>query len=178
MNEEAVVQQVEQRLNLRRLRPCTLHNECQHLFLTVLSQHPFIETFYHGSTLPNQVRCPAGQKGIRLTNALARLNTEHLFAQYALPEHGNMTAECCAIIEVIFESAHAIRRVDEGGAESQAMANDAMFDFHFDLFTFIFIMTEQYNQSYDIRSKYRDIRNSYSMHFQSKLGQKCHNEWI
>jgi hypothetical protein len=117
MNEEAVVQQVEQRLNLRRLRPCTLHNECQHLFLTVLSQHPFIETFYYGSTLPNQVRCPAGQKGIRLTNALARLNTDdfhrrngslgrpwseatievarlRLFAQYALPEHGNMTAEC------------------------------------------------------------------------------------
>ena len=94
-----------------------------------------------------------------MANALARLNTDDFHrrngslgrpwseetTQYTLPEHVNMTAECCAIIEFIFESAHAICRVDEGDAEAHAIANDARFDFHFDLFTFIFIMTKLYN---------------------------------
>jgi hypothetical protein len=149
MNEEDV-QQGEQRVNPGRLRPCTLRDECQHLFLTVLSQHPFLETFYYGPTLPNAVRCPQGQKGIRLANTLARLNTEdfhirngslgrpwsentveaarlRLFAQYALPGNGNMSEECCAVMENIFESANAIRRVDDGDAEQQAAANDARY---------------------------------------------------
>ena len=84
-----------------------------------------------------------------------------------------MTAECCAIIEFIFESAHAICRVDE---EDHAIANDARFDFHFDLFTFIFIMIKLYNHM--IFGQSYEIRNSYSIHFQSKLRQKCYNEWI
>ena len=59
----------------RRNFPCSLQRNCQHLFLTLLSREPFTDAFYYSSFLPNGIRPPNGLKQVKVTNALARLNT-------------------------------------------------------------------------------------------------------
>ena len=45
-------------------------------FLTMLSHHPFIDTFYYSDKVTNPYPVPHGQKNIRVNSALTHLNIE------------------------------------------------------------------------------------------------------
>ena len=131
----------------RRNLPCSLQMNCRHLFSTLLSLEPFIETFYYGASLPNGFRPPHGLKEVRVANALARLNTEEfhvrnrsegrvwseatmeaarsrMFEEYRQVGHENLNVDCQEIIQVILNAAEAIRLVDENNQAAVNQANE------------------------------------------------------
>jgi hypothetical protein len=132
----------------RRNLPCSLQRNCQHLFLTLLSREPFTDAFYYSSFLPNGIRPPNGLKQVKVTNALARLNTIEfhdrngtvgrlwtevtmeatrlrLFNEYFQEHHGTLDEDCQQVIQVILNAHNAIRAVDQDNHVAQEHANEA-----------------------------------------------------
>jgi hypothetical protein len=117
-------------------------------FLTLLTRHPFIETFYYSNKLSDPFPVPHGQKNVRISNALNRLNIEEfhlrngsvgrrwtedtieaarkeIFRRYESDNHGGLNEECCQILDRVMLDIEAIRIVHNGELVAQEQAAQA-----------------------------------------------------
>jgi hypothetical protein len=117
-------------------------------FFTLLSHHPFIDTFYYSNKVTNPYPVPHGQKNIRVNNALTRLNIEEfhqrngtagrrwtedtlesarreIFRRYEAPNHGLLSEECCQLMDRILLDIDAIRDAQAGEQAAEEVAAQA-----------------------------------------------------
>jgi hypothetical protein len=137
-----------------------MNDDIIHYFLTLLTHHPFIDTFYYSNKVTNPFPVPHGQKNVRVSNALMRLNVEEfhlrngtvgrrwtedtmesarreIFRRFESENHGGLNEECCQIMDQIMLDIDAIRVAQVGEQAAEEAAAQARYTLKLYIFVYI-----------------------------------------